>query len=268
MNRALEISSNAIDLLGQRLVNVAGGLGRWCTFVGHSLYWSVLPPYRFDQLFRQMESVGVRSTWIIALTALFSGAVFALQAGKVYALFNMESMVGATVGLSMTREMGPVFAAIMVTARSCSAMAAELGTMRVTEQIDALETMAVDPIHFLVVPRLVTCTIMVPLLTMLYNYVAVVGSYIVGIFLLGIKEGPFLNRLYYYVDADDIWGGLIKAAIFGFLIAAISCYMGYYTRGGAQGVGRSTTRAVVFSAVTVLVADYFLTTWILKYISD
>jgi phospholipid/cholesterol/gamma-HCH transport system permease protein len=211
--------------------------------------------------------VGVRSMWIILLTALFAGAVFALQAGKVYALFNMESMVGATVALSLTREMGPVFAAIMITARACSAMAAEIGTMRVTEQIEALETMAVNPIHYLVVPRVVACTVMVPLLTMLFDFVGSVGSYIVGIYLLGISEGPFLSRIDYYVDPDDIWSGLLKAAIFGFLIAAISCYMGYFTRQGAKGVGLATTRAVVVSAVTILVADYFLTTWILEYIT-
>lgn len=251
--------------IGAKLLGWLCALGRWCEFVGQSCGWALRPPYRLDQLFRQMEFVGVKSTGIIALTAFFTGAVFALQAGKVYSLFNMESMVGATVGLSLTREMGPVFAALMVTARACSAMAAELGTMRVTEQIDALETMAVNPLHYLVVPRLVATTVMVPMLTMLFNYVGVIGAYIVGIFLLGISEGPFLYRLYYYVDVDDIVGGLIKAAIFGFLIAGISCYMGFVTRGGAEGVGRSTTRAVVISAVTILIADYFLTTWILEY---
>ncbi|MBN1282782.1 MAG: ABC transporter permease [Proteobacteria bacterium] len=241
--------------------------GRWCEFVWQTLCWAARPPFRLDQFARQMEFVGVKSLWIVSLTALFTGAVFALQAGKVYALFNMESMVGATVGLSLTREMGPVFAAIMVTARACSAMAAELGTMRVTEQIDAMEAMAVNPIQYLVVPRVAAGTFMVPLLTMVYNYIGVLGAYLVGIHLLGISEGPFMDKLYHYVDADDIWGGLIKAAIFGFLISAISCYMGYNTRQGAKGVGRATTRAVVVSAVTILVVDYFLTTWILEYIS-
>jgi phospholipid/cholesterol/gamma-HCH transport system permease protein len=267
MEQVIKIVTPQIARLGKKLINVAGALGRWCDFAGKTLKWSIRAPYRYDQFFIQMEFVGVKSTWIIALTSLFTGAVFALQAGKVYALFNMESMVGATVGMSLTREIAPVFAALMVTARACSAMAAELGTMRVTEQIDALETMAVSPIQYLVVPRVIACTIMVPLLTMLYNFVGVIGSYIVGIYLLGINEGPFMNRLYYYVDADDIWGGLIKASVFGFLIAVTSCYMGFKTRGGAHGVGRSTTRAVVVSSVIVLVVDYFLTTWILEFIS-
>jgi phospholipid/cholesterol/gamma-HCH transport system permease protein len=268
MEIVLNIVSPWVSYLGSRITAVLRELGKWCAFVWQALEWTVRPPIRMDLFVKQMEFVGVKSTWIISLTAFFTGAVFALQSGKVYALFNMESMVGATVGLSLTREIAPVFTALMVTARACSAMAAELGTMRVTEQIDALEAMAVNPIHYLAVPRVMACTLMVPLLTMLYNFVGVIGSYLVGIYLLGINEGPFMNRLYYYVDADDIWGGLIKAAIFGFLISAISCYMGFSTRRGAKGVGRATTRAVVISAVTVLIVDYFLTTWILEYFTD
>lgn len=267
MERILNIAAQPLSLIGEGIIRVIGVFGRWCEFVWQTLKWCVRPPYRFDELVKQMEFVGVKSTWIISLTAAFTGAVFALQAGKVYGLFKMETMVGATVGLSLIREMGPVFTAIMVTARACSSMAAELGTMRVTEQIDALETMAINPLQFLVAPRLLACTIMVPLLTMLYNYIGIIGSYIVGVHLLGIDEGPFVYRIYHYVDAEDIWGGLLKAAIFGFLIAAISCHVGYTTRGGAQGVGRATTRAVVLSAVTVLIADYFLTTWILEYLT-
>ncbi len=268
MEQILNIVTPTLERFGARVIGLGGIFGRWLVFMRETLLWTARPPFRLDQFMRQMEFVGVKSTGIVALTAFFTGAVFALQSGKVYALFNMESMVGATVGMSLTREMAPVFAALMVTARACSAMAAELGTMRVTEQIDALETMAVSPIQYLVVPRVVACTLMVPLLTMLYNFIGVIGSYIVGIYLLGIKEGPFMNRLYQYVDADDIWGGLIKAGIFGFLIAGISCYMGFTTRGGAQGVGRSTTRAVVISAVTILVVDYFATTWILEFLSQ
>ncbi len=268
MEWALRIVHPLFEPLGRTLMRAAGELGRWCAFVGEALAWLVRPPLRLDQFARQMEFVGIKSVGIVSLTAFFTGAVFALQSGKVYSLFNMESMVGATVGLSLTREMAPVFTALMVTARACSAMAAELGTMRVTEQIDALETMAVNPIQYLVVPRLLAGTVMVPLLTMLYNFIGVVGAYIVGIYLLAIKEGPFMTRLYYYVDADDIYGGMVKAAIFGFLITAISCYMGFHTRAGAKGVGKATTRAVVVSAVTILVTDYFLTTWILEFFTE
>ena len=227
------------------------------------------PAAALDQFAGQMEFVGIKSVGIVLLTALFTGAVFALQSGKVYGLFNMESMVGATVGLSLTREMAPVFAALMVTARACSAMAAELGTMRVTEQIDALETMAVNPIQYLVVPRLVACTVMVPLLTMLYNYVGVVGAYIVGIYLLGINDGPFMNaavllrrcrrHLRRAVQGRDLRLPDRRDQ----LLHGLS-----HARGGEGGRARRRRARWWCSAVTILVADYFLTTWILEFFTE
>jgi len=241
------------------------GLGRWLRFVWATLVWSIRPPFRVGNFFKQMEFIGVQSLPIILLTSLFTGMVFALQVGKTFAMFQMQNLVGATVGLSLTRELGPVFAALMVTARCCSSMAAEIGTMRVIEQIDALQTMAVDPIQYLVTPRVLGCVVMMPLLTMVFNIVGILGAYIVGVFLLHIPPGPFLHHLYWYVDPQDINGSLIKAAFFGFFIATISCYRGFQTEGGAEGVGRATTGAVVVSSVTVLVVDYFLTTWILEY---
>jgi phospholipid/cholesterol/gamma-HCH transport system permease protein len=265
-NSVASIAINARDAAAAYARRLVSALGNWVVFVGQTISWTFKPPFRYPLVLQQMEFVGVRSTGIITLTAFFTGAVFALQAGKVYALFNMESLVGATVGLSLTREIAPVFAALMVTARACSSMAAELGSMRVTEQIDALETMAVEPLQYLIVPRMIACIVMLPLLTMMFNFVGIIGAYLVGIFLLGIHEGPFLNELYYMVDFDDLMSGLVKAAFFGFFISLISCYQGYVTRGGAEGVGRATTRAVVLSAVTVLVTDYFITAWVLEYI--
>lgn len=241
------------------------GLGSWCRFVFATCEWTVRPPFRIAIFFRQMEFIGVQSLPIILLTSLFIGMVFALQAGKSFATFGMQNVVGSTVGLSLTRELGPVFTALMVTARVCSAMAAEIGTMRVTEQIDALKTMAVHPIQYLVTPRVIGCVLMVPLLTMVFNFVGIIGAYLVGVKLLDIPAGPFLHYLYWYVDPQDIYGSLVKAAVFGFFIATISCYKGFVTQGGAEGVGRATTEAVVVSSVTVLVVDYFLTTWILEY---
>ena len=265
MDRVLDLISPVFTPLGAFIIDKMKALGRFTAFVGEALAWTMKPPLRTAQFARQMEFIGVRSTGIIVLTAFFSGAVFSLQIGKVYGLFNMESMIGATVGLSLTREIGPVFAALMVIARACSSMAAEIGTMKVTEQVDALETMAVDPIQFLVVPRLWATTLMLPILTVLYNFVGIIGAYLVGIHVLHIPEGPFLSKLYYYVDGDDFISGLVKAGIFGFFISLISCYEGFQTEGGAEGVGRRTTRAVVISSVTVLVMDYFLTSWILEY---
>jgi len=265
MERVVNFITPIFTPMGSFLIQKTRQLGQWCVFVGEVIAWTFRAPFRTGQLVRQMEFVGVRSTWIIVLTAFFSGAVFSLQIGKVYGLFNMESMVGATVGLSLTREIGPVFTALMVVARACSSMAAEIGTMRVTEQIDALEAMAVEPLQFLIVPRVLACILMLPILTVLFNFVGVIGAYLIGINILHISEGPFLSKLYYYVDVDDFMSGLIKAAIFGFFISLISCYQGYTTSGGAEGVGRQTTRAVVISSVVVLVMDYFLTSWILEY---
>lgn len=265
MDKVINIISPVFTPFGAHIIAATRSLGAWCFFTWETIVWACRPPFRMEQLLAQMEFIGVRSTGIIVLTAFFSGAVFALQVGKVYSLFNMESMVGATVGMSLTREIGPVFTALMVVARACSSMAAEIGTMRVTEQIDALETMAVDPIQFLAVPRIIASTIMVPMLAVLYSVVGVVGSYLVGVYVLRINEGLLLSKLYYYVDVDDLMSGLIKAAFFGFFIATISCYQGFKTSGGAQGVGRQTTRAVVQSSVVVLVTDYFLTSWIVEY---
>lgn len=253
------------ETLGKKLLKKVHAFGNWCLFLFETFYWIPRRPYRISHLFRQLEFIGVRSTPIIILTGTFVGAVFALQTGKAFSMFNAETLVGATIGLTITREIGPVFTAIMVTARACSSMAAEIGTMRVTEQIDALETMAVNPIHFLSVPRVVAATVMTPLLSAIFALVAIIGGWFVGVKLLLISEASFFDKLYYYVDARDFFGGLIKAAVFGFFIAVISCYQGYVTKGGAEGVGRSTTRAVVISSVVVLVVDYFLTTWILEY---
>lgn len=252
------------DTLGAAIIAIIHKMGGLTLFVGETLGWTMKRPVRIQNIIRQMEFIGVKSVPIITLTGVFVGAVFALQTGKAFALFHAESLVGATIGLSITREIGPVFTALMITARCCSAMAAELGTMKVTEQIDALHSMAVSPIHYLVVPRLISTVVMAPLLTALFAFVAVIGAYFVGVELLSIPAGPFLTKLYYYVDVDDFIGGLIKAAIFGFFIALISCYQGYTAKMGAAGVGRATTRAVVISSVTVLVSDYFLTTWILE----
>lgn len=268
MQKVLILLQPLADPLGRVLIRTVHALGDWCLFMGEVFRWLPQRPFRWTNILRQMEFVGVKSTAIILLTGMFVGMVFALQTGKAFALFGAENLVGATIGLSLTREIGPVFTALMVTARACSAMAAEIGTMRVTEQIDALETMAVNPVHFLAVPRIIAATVMTPLLTGLFNCIGSLGGYLVGVGLLKIDEGPFLHRLYYYVDISDVTGGLLKAAVFGFCIAAISCYQGYITRGGAEGVGRATTRAVVVSSVTVLVVDYFLTTWILEFISN
>lgn len=240
------------------------GLGDLVRFAGQFFRWVGLPPFRFSLIINQMNFIGINSLPIIFLVSFFSGAVFALQTGNAFRIFHAEIMVGSTVGLSLTREIAPVFTALMVIARMGSSMAAELGSMRVSEQIDALETMAINPYHFLVVPRVLATTVMLPFLTVVFNIVGFLGAYLVGVKLMSIPEGPFIEKTEYFVDADDLYGGLIKAVIFGFLLAVISCYQGYHTKNGATGVGVSTTKAVVMSSVTILIVDYFLTQWLLK----
>jgi phospholipid/cholesterol/gamma-HCH transport system permease protein len=221
--------------------------------------WMIRPPYRVTLFFQQLEFVGVGSIFIILLTGTFTGMVFSLETTQAFARFGADSLVGGAVGLALTRELSPVLAALMVTARAGSAMAAELGTMRVTEQIDALYTMAVNPVQYLVVPRIAASTIMVPVLTMIFNVLGIYGAYLVAVKLLGVDEGSFIQNVQFYVDPHDIYSGLAKAAVFGFLLALISCYRGFFVTGGAKGVGIATTRAVVLSSVAIFVADYVLT---------
>jgi phospholipid/cholesterol/gamma-HCH transport system permease protein len=234
----------------------AGGIGRMFL---QSIYQSFRRPYKFDYIFKQMEFIGVRSLLVVLITGTFTGMVLALQSSYGFNKFGAEGLVGVIVTLSMTRELGPVLTSLMVTGRAGSAMAAEIGTMRVTEQIDALTVMALNPIKYLVAPRVVASFLMLPILTIISDFTGVVGGYIVGVKMLGINEGAFMNRIDKTVDLGDIYNGLVKAAVFGIILSVISCYKGYNTRGGAEGVGRATTEAVVLSSVTILISDYFLT---------
>ena len=224
-----------------------------------AIMWLFRPPVRFRLFFKQMEFIGVGSLFVVLLTGLFTGMVLALQTYHAFRMFSAESLVGATVALSMTRELGPVITALMVTGRAGSAIAAEIGTMRVTEQIDALDVMAINPVQYLVVPRLVAGVIMLPLLTAISDFVGVIGGYLVGVRLLGINSGLFMNKIYDYVEIDDIYNGLTKAAVFGLILTLVGCYKGFYTRGGAEGVGRATTQSVVLASIMILMGDYVLT---------
>jgi phospholipid/cholesterol/gamma-HCH transport system permease protein len=247
------------------LVSLINYLGDFFIFCLQSFIWFFKRPFRTRLFIDQFNIIGVNSIPIIALVSIFTGMVFALQTTYAFRMFNAETLVGMTVGLSLTREIAPVFAALMITARVGSSMSAELGTMRVTEQIDALESMAVHPHQYLVVPRVFTSMLMVPLHTVIFDFIGIMGSYFVGVVLMKIPSGPFLQRLEQMVDPDDVIGGVMKAAVFGFILASISCFEGFRTRGGAKGVGISTTRAVVISSVSILITDYFLTQVVLEF---
>ncbi len=248
-----------VEGVGRGLIRPVEELGRYLRVTGLGVVASFRPPWRPRLVFKQLEFVGVQSLTIVVITGGFIGGVYALQAAYGFGLFNAEVLTGSTVTLSLTRTLGPVFAALMITARAGSSMAAEIGTMRVTEQIDALEAMAVDPIDYLVAPRLVAGVTMVPLAAAIFTAVGMAGCWLVGVKLLGIDEGAFLYRTWWYADPPDLVWGLAKASVFGFVLAAVGCTQGLYVRGGAEGVGRATTRAVVVASVTILILDYFLT---------
>jgi phospholipid/cholesterol/gamma-HCH transport system permease protein len=241
------------------LTDALDGIGRFLTLTGQSLVWMIRPPYRMTQLLLAMDFIGVQSMFIVSLTGVFSGMVLALQMTYSLRQYGAESVVGAVVAVSLAREISPVFAALMVTARAGSAMAAELGNMRVTEQIDALTTMAVSPVQYLLSPRLLAAFVMLPLLCILYSCVGMAGAWLVAVDTLGVDPGMFLANIEKGLVPSDFYMGLVKSATFGFLICAISVNQGFNASGGAKGVGEATTRAVVQSAVAILVANYIIT---------
>ncbi|MGO9064314.1 MAG: MlaE family ABC transporter permease [Myxococcaceae bacterium] len=220
--------------------------------------WMVRPPFRLENLFAQFDFVGVGSVLIVALTGLFTGMVFATQSWSAFERFGAESLVGPTVAITITRELAPVLSALMITMRAGSATCTELGTMRVTEQVDALETMAVSPVQYLLVPRVLAGLLMGPLLAMLFDTAGIFGGFAVAVLIKGLSVGTFLLRTQDIVGPDDVTEGLVKSAVFGLVVMLIACYRGYYASGGAKGVGQATTQAMVTSAVSVFVLDYLL----------
>jgi phospholipid/cholesterol/gamma-HCH transport system permease protein len=248
-----------VDALFGPGLRALDGLGRLLQVLFSTLWWMVRPPYRPSQLLSAMDFIGVQSIFIVALTGVFSGMVLALQTVNSLRGFGAESMVGAIVAISMMREISPVFACLMITARAGSAMAAELGNMRVTEQIDALTTMGVSPIQYLLAPRVLAGVLVAPLLCIVYTCVGMAGAWLVAVKWLGVDPGIFISNIESSLRMRDFWMGEIKSACFGFLIALIACNQGFNASGGARGVGEATTRAVVQSAVALLIANYLIT---------
>jgi phospholipid/cholesterol/gamma-HCH transport system permease protein len=220
--------------------------------------WLFRRPFRLRLFFDQMEFVGVGSLPIIMLVGFFTGAVTALQAILALSLFEQQRYVGFGVGISLARELAPVFTALMITARAGSGMATELASMKITEQVDALTTFAVNPVHYLVTPRLVASAVMLPVMCMVFNVVGLVGCYVVSVISYEIDFGQVLALFRHGVDPIDYIEGILKAFCFGVTMATCACYQGLNVRGGAREVGLATTRAVVSTSVTVLVLDYFL----------
>ena len=260
---AREKARDAGEWLAKLLLAPFAELGSLSRLFGDTVFWAVRPPYRGRLLVEAMEFIGIGSIFIVSLTALFVGGVLALQLVDGFRDFGAENQTGAVIGLALAREVGPVFAALMVTSRAGSAMTTELGSMRVTNQIDALVTMAVNPVQYLIVPRVIAGFVMLPVLTMLFNIVGVFGAFFVAVTLLGLDPGVFMDRLKWLVDWDDVSQGLIKAMVFGVAVTLIACRHGFYAQGGAAGVGRATNRSVVQSAIAILMLDYLVTSIVL-----
>ena len=256
-------ASVAQRILGP-ILSVFESVGTTVGLTIQTVLWLLRRPFRVSQMLAAMDYIGVQSIFIVGLTGTFSGMVLALQTTYALKAFSAEGRVGGIVAVSLAREVAPVFSAIMVTARAGSAMAAELGNMRVTEQIDAITTMGVSPVQYLLSPRLLAGAVMGPLLCILYMTVGMLGAYVVSIVWLGGDYGIFLNSIRNTATPKDLFMGIIKGSVFGFLISAIACRHGFFASGGARGVGLATTNAVVESCVSILVTNYILTQLMLQ----
>ena len=238
---------------------VTSNTGNLFLFLVSVVSGMVVPPYRFKNVLKQVHFIGVRSLFVVSLTAIFAGMVLALQGYYTLTRFGAEGLLGPAVALSIIRELGPVLSGLMVTGRAGSALAAELGIMRIREQIDALEVMGISPLKFLVVPRIVAGLISLPILTVIFDIIGIIGGYLVAVQLLGMSGGTYFSAIESAVVMRDITTGIIKAASFGVIITWICTYKGYYAQRGAEGVSQATTSAVVLSSVLILVCDYFIT---------
>jgi len=253
-----------VEFIGEIIEKPALGLGRVVLLFFSILRGIFRPPFEIRNIMGQLLEVGVNSLPVVLITAIATGMVLALHMYTGFSRFGAEGLVGTVVALSMTREFGPVLAALVVAGRAGAAMSAELGTMRVTEQIDALETLATNPVQYLIVPRFLGGLIMLPALTIITDIVGILGGYFVAVVLLGTSSKAYLRSTWDFLQMEDIYNGLIKACFFGAAFTLISCYKGYYTKGGAEGVGRATTGAVVYSFMTILISNYFLSAWLYR----
>ncbi|MBI2370597.1 MAG: ABC transporter permease [Deltaproteobacteria bacterium] len=252
-----------LQRLGQLLLRILARLGRMMLFLLTSLYLMLLPPYHPGRILRQMHFLGARSLTVIILTASFTGMVLGLQGYYTLRKFGAEALLGPAVALTLIRELGPVLAALMVTARAGSAMTAEIGIMRITEQIDALHAMGINPVKFLMAPRLLAALVSVPLLTAIFNVIGIYGGYLVGVNLLGISPGTYFDEIEHSVGWSDVRGGILKSFCFALLIIWVCGYKGYTAGYGAEGVSRATTEAVVLTSVLILAGDYALTSFLI-----
>jgi len=259
MNREpVETLLRPVESLGRVSLDTLGSLGRFGRFLGEAVGWAFVPPFKVGNFLERVHFIGFRSLSVIILTGAFTGMVLGLQVFLTLSRFGSEAFLGPAVALSLIRELGPVLSALMVTGRAGSALTAEIGIMRITEQIDALTVMALNPMRYLIVPVIVAGVITFPLMTALFDVVGIFGGYLVGVRLLGLSEGTYFGEMQTFVNMADIWTGFWKSLSFGVIVTWVCAYKGYYSGHGAEGVSRATTHAVVLSSVLIFVWDYFL----------
>lgn len=256
---------NPIGAIGRLSLDAIGEIGRMARFAASGALAAVSAPFYWRPLVQAFARIGFASLPVVGLTALFTGGALALNIYEGSIFPDANAFIPQILGVSIVRELGPVLAALMVAGRCSSAMAAEIGAMRVTEQIDALSTLSVNPFRYLVAPRILATTIAMPLLVIIADIVGVLGGYLVSVYLLGMSPAMYLNALVDFIGVDDVVSGLMKATVFGFLIAVMGCYYGFYSRGGASGVGNATRTAVVAAAVSIFAANYLLTSLFVEF---
>jgi phospholipid/cholesterol/gamma-HCH transport system permease protein len=255
----LAVAADVVDRALGLPLNLLDELGSFLILAGQSLSWLIRPPFRFLPFLAAFEFIGAGSTFIVGLVGLFTGMAFTVSTIVGFRQFSAEGMVGGVVALALARELAPVLAAVVVTARAGSTMASELGNMRVTEQIDAITTMGVSPVQYLVVPRMVATTLMLPILAIFFGLAGMGGAYLVAVGMQGIDPGIFWDKVHQFVRMSDIRMTLTKSLIFGFIVSVICCKKGFYASGGARGVGEATANAVVASIVAIFASDYMVT---------
>ena len=245
-------------MAGRYALSTLREMGRMFLFLLSALRMIFKPPFKFKQLLRQMRFFGNKSMLVILLTGSFTGMVLALQLYYILRKFGSEALLGPGIALSLIRELGPVLSALMVTGRAGSALTAELGMMRISEQIDALTAMALNPIRYLIVPNIAAALIVFPLITAIFDVIGIYGGYLVGVKLLGISGGTYFSLMEDYVEMKDVLLGFYKSVSFGLIVSWISCYKGFNSGFGAAGVSKATTEAVVLSSILILIWDYSL----------
>jgi phospholipid/cholesterol/gamma-HCH transport system permease protein len=247
-----------VRAIGVWALSVLRGMGHMFLFLVHSLSYAFIPPFKFRVLLREIRFIGTKSMTVIILMGSFTGMVLALQGYHMLKKVGSEALLGPAVALPLIRELGPVLCALTITGRAGSALTAEIGIMRISEQIDALTAMALNPLRYLVIPKIMAGIIVFPLLTAIYDVIGIYGGYFVGVKLLGVSSGTYFSQMEHYLDMEDIRIGIYKSLTFGILVLWVCCYKGFYAGYGAEGVSKATTEAVVMSSILILISDYFL----------